>query len=265
MKNVMTKKSKRIFLLIGLTKESAHWDDSFVEKLKELYQTENVVAMDLPGAGKYLNMASPLSITGIVSKTRDHYQDYFKDSEKFENILVAISLGGMVAAQWLKLFSNDFSKFVIVNSSFKGLSPVYKRVQPKAVLEFLKIFKTKDNAKREDLVIKLCGNNSDNYEAIHRKWTKIADERPMTKLNMLKQTLAGARFKPDYRPQIPTLIIASRHDRLAHHSCSENLQKVWNGDFHMIEEVHIGHGVHIDAPIELAQIIYEWSEKNISN
>jgi pimeloyl-ACP methyl ester carboxylesterase len=83
----------------------------------------------------------------------------------------------------------------------------------------------------------------------------------MAKLNMVRQTIAGARFNPDYKPEIPTLIIAARHDRLAHYSCSENLQKVWNGDFHMIEEVHIGHGVHIDAPIELAQIIYEWSEK----
>jgi len=257
----MTNKPKRIFLIIGLTKESAHWDDSFVQKLKDLYQTDEVIALDLPGAGKYLDLASPLTMKGIVSMTRDHYQEYFAESERYENLLVAISLGGMVATEWLKSYPLDFSKFVIINSSFKGLSPVYKRVQPKAILEFFKIFGTVDNGKREDLVIKLCGNNSKNYEAIHKKWTRIANERPMAKLNMVRQTIAGARFNPDYKPEIPTLIIAARHDRLAHHSCSENLQKVWNGDFHMIEEVHIGHGVHIDAPIELAQIIYEWSEK----
>lgn len=257
----MTNKVKRIFLLIGLTKESAHWDDTFVEKLKELYDTQEVIAMDLPGAGKYLDLASPLTMEGIVSMTRDHYQDYFKNSDQFENILVAISLGGMVATEWLKNFPNDFSKFVIVNSSFKGLSPVYKRVQPKAMLEFFKIFGTADDKKREDRIIKLCGNNVQNHPPILEKWVKIAKERPMSKLNMIRQTIAGARFNPEYRPEIPTLIIAARHDKLAHHSCSENLQKYWNGDFHMIEEVHIGHGVHIDAPNELAQIIYEWSEK----
>lgn len=254
-------KPKRIFLLIGLTKESAHWDDTFVAKLKELYKTDSVIAMDLPGAGKFLDLASPLSISGIVSLTRGHYLTKFDDSDQFENILVAISLGGMVATEWLKNYPEDFSKFVIVNSSFKGLSPIYKRVQPKAMLEFFKIFGTKDDSKREDKIIKLCGNNKENHETIHKKWVKIAKERPISKLNMIRQTIAGARFSPDYRPEIPTLIIAAKHDRLAHYSCSENLQKAWNGDLHMIEEVHIGHGVHIDAPNELAQIIYEWSEK----
>lgn len=259
----MSKKPTRIFLIIGLTKESKHWDDSFVAKLKELFQTEHLVAMDLPGAGQFLSQASPLTMKGIVSKTRDHYNEHFLDTDKYENLLVAISLGGMVSTQWLQDYPNDFQKFVIVNSSFKGLSPVYKRVQPKAIPEFLKIASTKDPAKREDLVIKLCGNNTKNYKHVHDKWVEIAKERPMSVINMVRQTIAGARFNPSFVPKIPTFIIAARFDRLAHFSCSENLQKVWKADFHMIEDKHIGHGVHFDAPIELAQLIYEWSEKKL--
>jgi len=29
----------------------------------------------------------------------------------------------------------------------------------------------------------------------------------------------------------------------------------------MIEEDYVGHAAHIDAPVELATIIYDWTEK----
>ena len=256
MRNVMSKKSTRIFLIIGITKESAHWDDTFVEKLKEKYQTDDIVAIDLPGAGKFLDKKSPLSMEGVVKETRSNYKDLLDNTK--DNILVSISLGGMVATEWLKQYPGDFQKFVIVNSSFRGFSPVYKRVQPWAIRKFFKVFMASNEEEREHHIIDLCSNNSEAYDSTKNKWVKIAKERPMSKENMLRQLLAGSRYKPMHKPQIPTLIIAARHDKLAHFSCSEKLHQKWGGDFYLMDEEHIGHGVHLDAPQQLAQVIYEW-------
>lgn len=79
---------------------------------------------------------------------------------------------------------------------------------------------------------------------------------------MIRQMIAAARFRLDHKPNMPVLIIAAKHDRLAHYSCSKNLQKVWRKDLYLLPEKYIGHGVHIDAPCELAKLIYDWSENN---
>jgi pimeloyl-[acyl-carrier protein] methyl ester esterase len=252
-------KPTRIFLLIGLTKESAHWDDVFVASLKEKFNTEDVVAIDLPGAGKYLDQKSPLSMEGVVKETRLNYQEYLKGDT--HNIMVSISLGGMVATEWMKFYPTDFEKFVIVNSSFKGFSKIYKRVQPWAMQKFFKVFLAGTEEEREHHVIDLCSNNADVYDHTKKKWVKLAKERPMAKINMVRQLIAGARYSPDHKPEIPTLIIAAKHDKLAHYTCSENLHKKWGGDFHLIDDEKVGHGVHIDAPKQLASIIYEWASK----
>jgi pimeloyl-ACP methyl ester carboxylesterase len=258
MRNAMTKPT-RLFLLIGLTKESAHWDDHFVNELKKQFQTEDVVAIDLPGSGEYLSMLSPLSMEGVVKETRSNYAKYLKGDS--HNIMIAISLGGMVATEWIKHYPSDFERFVIINSSFKGFSPMFKRVQPKALKEFFKIFFSKSEEQREDLIIKLCSNNTEKYDQVKHKWVKIAKERPMKRINMVRQLLAATRYSPGYKPDLPTLIIAARHDRLAHFSCSEQLQKRWQADFKLNTSDKVGHAYHIDAPEELASIIYEWSHQ----
>lgn len=253
----MSNKPIRIFLVIGLTKESAHWDDSFVQSLKDNFKTDDVIAVDLPGAGQFLSQNSPMSIEGIVKETRANYAQYLDG--KSHNIMISVSLGGMVATEWIKHYPADFEKFVIINSSFRGFSPVYKRVQPWAMRQFFKVFLAKTEEQREHQIIDMCSNNSDVYDSTKKKWVKIAKERPMAKKNMLRQLVAGMRYNPSHKPEIPTLIIAAKHDKLAHFSCSEQLYKKWGGDFHLMEGKHIGHAVHMDAPVELAKVIHDWT------
>lgn len=258
MKNVMNKKT-RIFLLIGLTKESAHWDDDFVIRLKELFQTDEVVGIDLPGAGKFLDETCPTSMEAVALKTRANYAKYFENND-FHNILISISLGGMVSTEWISHFPNDFDQFVIINSSFKTYSPVIKRVQPKAIKEFIHIFLTQNDELKEKRVVRLTSNNLKKHDQIYNKWIKILKERPMSKANIVRQVIAGAKFNSTYKPQIPTYIIAAKHDRLAHYSCSEKLYENWKCDFKLMEDKTIGHAIHLDAPEELAEIIYEWAK-----
>ena len=255
MKNAMNK--PHIFLIIGLTKESAHWDDLFIEKLKEFYGVDNITAIDLPGTGKFLGQKSPATIPEIVALSRKNYADLFQQDEN--RLLVAISLGGMVATEWIKQFPNDFNQFVIMNSSFKGLNPLLKRLQPWGMAQFFKVFLAPTHATKERFILELVSNREEVQKNTLTKWIQISKERPITKENMVRQTLAAARFTFNHKPEIPTFIIASIHDRLAHFSCSQALHQEWGGDFHLIEDPNAGHGLHVDIPEKLARLISDWS------
>jgi pimeloyl-ACP methyl ester carboxylesterase len=249
----------QIFLIIGLTKESAHWDDTFVAKLKEYFETDEVVGIDLPGSGKFLNQKSPISIPEIVKLTRQNYAQQFEQER--ERILVSISLGGMVSTEWVNQFPNDFNKFVIINSSFKGFSPVYKRVQPQSMPTFFKILVAPTEERKEDLIIKMCSNNEKAHNETFDKWVEIAIARPMSKENMIRQTLAASRYTPKNKPEIPTYIIAAKHDKLAHYTCSQALYDSWGGDFKLIDDPKVGHGMHVDMPEGLAKMIADWAHE----
>jgi len=255
-------KPLRVFLLIGLTKESSHWDDDFVAQIKQLLNPQEIIAFDLPGAGSLLHEKSPITINETVKRCRLHYKNLFDNSD-YDNLLVSISLGGIVAIEWLRLFPQDFQRLVIINSSFRGLSPLLKRLQPKALNAFRNIFKSKTVEEREHRIIKLCSNNEKIYNNLYDKWVSIANERPMSKPNMLRQTVAAARYKFKKCPKIPAYVIASKHDRLAHYSCSQKIHKKIGGQFHLMEDKSVGHGVHMDAPVELANLIHKWIKTSV--
>ncbi len=132
------KQPVQLFLLIGLTKESGHWDRNFILSLQSLFQSDHVVLMDLPGTGKFVDQKSPFRIPLIVRKTRENYVSHIQNHKK--RILISISLGGMLAAEWSRLFPEDFHEVVIINSSFRSVSPLRRRLQPEAMKSFIRIF-----------------------------------------------------------------------------------------------------------------------------
>lgn len=253
-------KEKQVFLLIGLTKESEHWDDDFIAGIERAFETKNIVKIDLPGSGVRLSEKSPLSIEEIVKSTRSYYSDQF--TPDVDRILISISMGGMVGSKWCHLFPDDFTHFVIMNSSFKNFSGLTKRVQPKAMLEFLKIFATRDHKLREKRIISLCSNREEKHEKILNKWVSLASDRSMTQENMARQTFAAAKYKMDFKLNQKVLVIVALHDRLAHHSCSLKLNEFWNKDLHIIDNKKVGHAIHIDASEEVPEIIKDWYLKH---
>lgn len=252
----MTKKNVQIFLLIGLTKESEHWDEEFVSEIKNHFQSENIVRIDLPGSGVRLKEKSPLSIEEIVRSTRSYYSDKFEEGS--QRIIISISMGGMVGSKWCHLYPDDFSHFVIMNSSFKNFSGLTQRVQPKAMLEFLKIFATKDHQEREKKIIELCSNREEKHKKILERWIEIAQERAMSQENMARQTFAAAKYKMDFKLPQKVLVVVAKHDRLAHYSCSLKLNDFWDKDLHVIDDPKVGHAIHIDASMQVPKIIKEW-------
>ncbi len=245
-----------LVLLIGLTKEGAHWDDDFVENLKSKFQADKVTLIDLPGSGHRVAEKSPLSIEKIAANTREYYKPTIRDDER--NILVSVSLGGMVGCAWLEQFPDDFEKFIIINASFKNLSPLTERVQPYAIKQFFNAFLSLSQKSRDRKIVEMCSNNKSRCELTLKKWDRLASERAMNSLNIIRQTFAGSQFSLGKKPKIKTFVVAAKGDRLASYKCSEKLVKEWDCDSFFFEGTNVGHAAHIDAPEELAEKIYQW-------
>jgi pimeloyl-ACP methyl ester carboxylesterase len=255
---MQTNKDLDVYLIIGLTKESRHWSKDFIDEIKKVINPKEIVFVDLPGSGKYLKDKSPTNISDIVDFSRA--KQTFNPNRS--RMVIAISLGGMVAWNWVTRYPDDFQSFVMINSSMSGVSSVFKRVQPSAAIDFFKIAATKNGAEKEQLVLDLCSNNPENAKKILPSWTKLGVESSMHFSNILRQLIAGMNFKAKLVPKIPMLIIAAKHDRLAHYSCSQDIAKLVNAKFILCTDLLVGHAFHVDAPEYLVSEIKTWQEQS---
>lgn len=243
-----------IYLVIGLTKESRHWSNEFLDELKNELSPKEIHLVDLPGSGKFHSHKSPASVAKIVEEAREHVT-FHHDRKR---LVIAISLGGMVAWEWATRFPNDFDGMVMINSSLAGVSPTLKRLQPKALVDFFRIAATPKGEVKEKLILDLCSNHPENSKKIHPYWTQLSLEANMHFPNVLNQLLAGMRFRPKKIPSLPMLVVAARHDRLAHYSCSQSIAQLTRAKFVLCEDKSVGHAFHVDGPQFLVKEIKAW-------
>lgn len=206
-------------LLRGLGREAAHWGN-FINLLQDAFPSAIIHTLDLPGSGIFNQQPSPASIAAMVEKVRQQAA-----SENMLNppcVLLGLSLGGMVAWQWLSQFPDDACAAVLINSSFASLSPFYRRLNWQSYPYMARIMAARSAAERERLIVDLVSNQDEHTRAeISRQWTELRQQRPMSALNEIKQILAAARFKPSLQtPKQPVLLLNSLGDRLVSPNCS---------------------------------------------
>ncbi len=236
-----------IFLLRGLIRERRHWCD-FPQILQNALPECNIYYLEPDGVGQKNQKDSPTSITGMVQSMREE----FLAQKGSENILISISLGGMIASDWALTYPDDFQKIVIMNSSFKNLSPLWKRLQMPALGSFLKILATSDVEGKERVTVDLVCNHDEVKEKITKEWIAIAKDRPVSNANAARQLYAAMMYaaKKD-KPQAQALILCGKADRLAHWSCSEKIGQYW--DAPVKYHPSAGHSLTEDAPDWVAQ------------
>src|SRR5574343_231368 len=123
-------------LLRGLGRESAHWG-KFVNQMQTAFPLASIHTLDLPGSGRFNQQPSPATITELVTAARR--QAASENMLSSPCILLGLSLGGMVAWQWLSQFADDASGAVLINSSFASLSHFYQRLNWQSYLQMAKI------------------------------------------------------------------------------------------------------------------------------
>jgi len=213
-------------LLRGLARESAHWGD-FIPRLQTTFPGAKVTMLDLPGTGRFHKEVSPYTIKAITDAVRHQALD--KGYLQQPVTILAISLGAMVAWEWMRNYPDDICGASLINTSFADLSPFYHRLRWQSYGKFTALVMKRNVRNRESAVLQLVSNRRDQDEQISQAWAKIQNQRPISLNNSFRQIIAAASYRPgNIKPSQPILLINGKGDRLVAPICSEIIHKKWN-------------------------------------
>ncbi|NML45476.1 alpha/beta hydrolase [Ramlibacter sp. G-1-2-2] len=239
-------------LLRGLAREARHWGGFARDLQQRLPPGDQVLCVDLPGTGSLWHEPSPASVTGLVQAAR---RELALLRSRAPYVLVALSLGGMVAREWAGR-DPDVAASVLINTSLGGVAPFWQRLRPSSYPALLALARPGlALLPREQRILRLT-SNAPAQEEVAQQWTAIAATAPVSRLNVLRQLLAAARYRPDGPARAPTLLLASTRDRLVSVECSRRLARAWNVPLR--EHPSAGHDLPLDDPQWVADAIIRW-------
>jgi len=246
-------------LLRGLARESAHWGD-FIPLLQAAFPTATITTLDLPGTGYWYQETSPATIAEIVEIVR---QQALKQGVLEQPItLLALSLGGMVAWEWMQRYPQDIAAACLINTSFADLNPAYQRMRWQSLGKIANIARLNDNVQRELAIVQLISNRRDHDQAIAQAWAALDELRPISAGTRLRQIIAAARYRPgDIKPQAPVLLLNSQTDRLVAAACSEAIQQKWHLPLH--RHPWAGHDLPLDDGEWVVAQLQAWVESKL--
>ncbi|OAI19997.1 MULTISPECIES: alpha/beta fold hydrolase [Methylomonas] len=241
-------------LLRGLARETAHWGD-FPLRLRSAFPASTVTCVDLPGTGSHFREACPTSIGSILELTRE--RAYRAGALERPVTLLALSLGGMVAWEWACRYPADVAAGCLINTSFSGVSPFYRRLRWQSYGALANILLEREIGRRERRILELVSNQTRNIEELSNVWLDIQSERPVNPSNAAKQLIAAARFRPKTPPDgMPWLVLSGLGDRLVAPACSSAVSQRWQ----LSNDSHpwAGHDLPLDDPDWLVNRLRTW-------
>lgn len=239
-------------LLRGLAREARHWGDFPALLERRLPMGEHVVALDLPGNGSLCAARSPWSVGGMVRSARDQL---LMRGISPPYVLVALSLGGMVAMEWAATAPQELDACVLLNTSAARVSPFWQRLQPRSYGLLLRSMLPVGTAAREGAVHAMTSARPTDA-AVLARWIAYAQSRPVTLGNAVRQLAAAARFRPPATLPVPALVLASRGDRLVSPECSRALARAWR--LPLREHPDAGHDLPLDDPAWVVEQVARW-------
>jgi pimeloyl-[acyl-carrier protein] methyl ester esterase len=234
---------KHWVFLRGLGREQAHWGD-FIQRC-EAELGWHCHAIDLPGFGSEHQRPSPLTIADIRRDVQQRLPQYIANTGQAFGV-VALSLGGMVALDWLAMAPQDIAKAIFINSSSADCG-LLQRIKPGAITATAHALLATSHATQESAILKMVSNNKTQHAELLGQWCHIRQLRPSTKRNVLRQLIAASQFKSPSVASIANAkghFISSRADRMVSYKCSEYLAN----KYHCWLTLHstAGHDLPID-------------------
>lgn len=250
--------NKRVWIFLrGLVREQRHWGH-FPDIFHSFFPGDELILYDFPGNGQRFQENSATSITAMLNDVRSFTQTQTKQPV---NIL-ALSLGGMVATEWMNQYPGECESAILISTSLRGLNPFYQRLLPSSYpAVFGSLLFSRDTQKNETASLQLVSNivasDALKSENTIKHWVSIAEQCPVSGINGLRQLLAAIRFNvPEHCPQVPMLVLASQADRLVSHECSKSLAQHWQLPIEMHETA--GHDIPLDDNQWVCEKIQHW-------
>lgn len=235
-------------LLRGLWREARHWGE-FPGHLQQRFPNALISTPDIPGNGLRNQEISPDTIAGMTDALRQQVNL----SQPVR--LIALSMGGMIAIDWMTRYPAEIEAAVLINTSAKPLSPFYRRLRWTAYAYVLRLL-FHSRAEREADILCLASNRHSQDSKLLESWRQWQRQSPVSPASARNQFLAAVKFSITTKPQQPLLVVTSRADRLVDYRCSHKLAQIWNADY--VEHESAGHDLPLDESEWLVQVIRNW-------
>ncbi len=228
----------------GLARESRHWL-GFLERA-QICLDRPCIALDIPGVGEKFGDNAPSSIAAMRQALQDTVE--LKGVNKIG--LVALSMGGMIALDWLQSEPEKISHLVLINSSSR-LNPFWQRLRPKGIGLLIQALCSVSVKRREAKVLACVINRKDLFARTLQSWLDIQCDHPVSKANIITMLIAAARYKvpvlgaDQSGPKM--LFLASAQDRLVNSQCSQSLADYFDAPIFFETQV-AGHDLPLDNP-----------------
>jgi len=250
----------RWLLLRGLIRESRHWLD-FPNEFRARVRSPDgkpteVIFVDLPGFGTQNDAIVPDTVPEFVGDMRRRLRQQVPEGEQIG--IVAVSLGGMVALNWLASFPQDFACGVIINSSLGDVSPVWHRMRPQNWPNILRAPLMSAPA-RERMLLSMTRQQGD-LDKDAARYAEIARLTVPKSKNALAQLRAAIKVKSPTSISVPTLVLASLGDELVSWRCSEAIANRLSLPLKLHEALGAdaaGHDLPVDQPAWVCDRINE--------
>ena len=240
---------KVCFVLIrGLLREARHWG-GFPEVLQKQYPDALILTPDIPGNGCLNQLTSPDTIVGMTDALRKLIPGHCPVR------LIALSMGGMVAIDWMNRYPDEVSSAVLINTSLRNISPFYQRLRWQNYHKIIQFLFT-SKRQREQLILGLTSNVQSHDNELITHWQQWQQKNPVSNASAKNQLLAAATFSICSIPAQPILIISSAADRLVDYRCSLKLQQSWHKDYRQHNTA--GHDLPLDDPHWVVAMISQW-------
>ena len=229
-------------LLRGLGREQRHWGD-FPDSLRERLGGE-ITCIDLPGSGTEYRRKAPITVADTVDDLRQRWLAE-RGQDQATGIL-GLSLGGMLALDWVARFPEDFRLGVVISGSAAGISSRTQRLLPNALLQLLGAGLSEDPLARELKILGFSSRLHAQDSQLAATWADYARSAPVSSRNVLRQMLAAARFTPPGPIAAPLLILGSLTDAMVSPACSPALAQHYDAILQM--HPNAGHDIPLDDP-----------------
>lgn len=245
-------------MLRGLGRGGGHWGnfpDVFRAEIARQLDEVELVTLDLPGDGELHQLTSPSRVPALVDACREELR---RRGHRGPFHLLAMSLGAMVACDWATRYPHEVSATVLINTSLRPYSPLYRRVRPVSYWKLLALGLLRLGVRwREARVLSLTSRLVSEPDSVIDHWVELHKAQPLALRNGVRQLLAAARFRASrLAPSVPMLLLCSRGDELVDWHCSRALSRAWGVPLRM--HTKAGHDLPLDDAPWVASAVSDW-------
>lgn len=245
-------------LLRGLVREQRHWG-KFPDALQACLPDDEVILYDFPGNGQRNKEKSATRIVDMANDVRDSVFNHSIDQPVY---IIALSMGAMVAVEWMDKHPEECAGAVLISTSLRGLNPFYERLLPSNYPMILKSLIVPGDIHRKEnriltMVSNIVANDPAESNATVNLWVDYAEQNPVSSMNGLRQLIAAMHFRmPIRRPEVPMLVLRSLADNMVSPECSAALARQWQLPIDTHETS--GHDIPLDDAEWVCEKIVQW-------